>query len=102
MWCSAAPLRSVTLWSGCVWDDLGGKAGLREVSIKFLTLIAANGRTGSWLNPICKVCDQLKFVHTGDRASLRVIDCQCDKFEADEVDEAAVNRKAAKRARTEQ
>ena len=84
-----------------VWDNLGGKAGLRETSIKFLTLIAAGGRKGSRLNPICTECGELRFVHSGDRANLCRIDCLCEKVEADEMDEATVNRKARKRAHGE-
>ena len=49
-----------------VWEELGGKAGLREQAIEFLTLIAAGGRTPP-IDPVCQECGVFKFVHTGDR-----------------------------------
>ena len=50
-----------------VWNDLGGKAGLKAQSKKLLTLIAAAGRkvNGQYapIDPYCKDCGELKFQH---------------------------------------
>eukprot|EP00966_Prymnesium_polylepis_P132771 3069119-Prymnesium_polylepis.1 len=58
-----------------VWEDLGGKAGLKLQAKKLLTLIAAAGRK-----------------HTGDRCKLDPIPCLCD---------ASGGEPEAKRARTQ-
>ena len=81
-----------------VWEELGGKAGLREQAIEFLTLIAAGGRTPP-INPVCQECGVFKFVHTGDRLNLTLRGCKCDTVSAGAVDPSNVNRK---RAREEQ
>lgn len=64
------------------WDELGGKAGLKVSSKKLLTLVAAAGRKfggqSAPLDPICKVCGELKFMHMGDRCKLQPIPCKCD------------------------
>jgi hypothetical protein len=46
-----------------VWHECGGQAGLKEVSKKFITLIAAGGQKVKPVNPICDVCDELKWIH---------------------------------------
>ena len=42
-----------------VWDTCGGKAGLKSVAKKLLTLVAAAGRKEGPLNPVCKVCSHV-------------------------------------------
>ena len=63
------------------WDELGGKAGLKEQSKKLLTLVAAAGRKykGQFapLDPICKVCGEQTYMHMGDRCNLNPIPCKC-------------------------
>ena len=45
-----------------VWDECGGRAGLKEVSKKFITLIAAGGKEQP-LDVVCGTCHELKFIH---------------------------------------
>lgn len=69
------------------WDVCGGKAGLKGVAKKLLTFVAARGRKakdGGPLNPVCKVCGELKFIHRGDRCKLDPIACKCQEKEADD------------------
>ena len=62
-----------------MWQELGGKAGLKLQAKKLLTLIAAAGRkVNSFpapINPYCGECDELKFQHAGDRCKLDPIPC---------------------------
>jgi hypothetical protein len=65
-----------------VWDVCGGKAGLKDVAKKLLTLIAARGRkiNGQWapIDPVCSVCGELKYMHMGDRCKIQPVPCKCD------------------------
>ena len=73
-----------------VWNDLGGKAGLKAQSKKLLTLIAAAGRKvhGQYapIDPYCKDCGELKFQHQGDRCKLEPVPCGCGAEPLDNAD----------------
>ena len=93
------------------WDELGGKAGIKEQAKELLTVIAAAGR--KWqgqpapINPYCSVCRALKFMHMGARCNLVPIPCLCgdpdaevqfeqEKREATEVKSTAAATEAGK------
>ena len=75
------------------WKMCGGQAGMREAARKFITLIAAGGQKSKPLDPICGECDELKWVHKGDRMNLTYSACKCDRGEVTTAN--ASNRKAA-------
>lgn len=45
-----------------VWDECGGRAGLKDVSQTFMTLLAAGGKEQP-LDVVCDTCGELKFIH---------------------------------------
>ena len=71
-----------------VWQELGGKAGLKLQAKKLLTLVAAAGRKVNGvpapINPWCGECGELKFQHAGDRCRLDPIPCGCGTAEGGE------------------
>ena len=80
------------------WEACGGQPGMREVSRKFITLIAAGGQKGKPLDPVCSECGELKWVHKGDRMNLAYSPCGCDRAEvttANASSQARQKRKAA-------
>ena len=88
------------------WDELGGKAGLKAQSKKLLTLVAAAGRKFNGqpapIDPVCKVCGELKFMHMGDRCKLDPIPCKCDVQSAEDMKSpqtAENGKKGVKRTR---
>ena len=74
------------------WDDNGGKAGLKAQAKKLLTMVAAAGRkvNGQFapINPFCSVCNELKFIHMGDRCKLEPVPCGCDAPGGEHCEEA--------------
>ena len=68
-----------------VWSECGGQAGLKEVSRKFITLIAAGGQKGKPIDAMCDTCGELKVLHKGDRLNLAVHACKCDTAEVEDV-----------------
>eukprot|EP00966_Prymnesium_polylepis_P029031 673159-Prymnesium_polylepis.1 len=60
-----------------VWESCGEQAGMREVSIKFMTLVACKARDTP-LNPLCPDCKEMRCVHKGDRTNVQMIACKCD------------------------
>eukprot|EP00966_Prymnesium_polylepis_P113975 2634321-Prymnesium_polylepis.1 len=62
-----------------IWEDCGEQAGMKAVSRKFMTLIAAGGQEGKPINPICSECNELKCLHKGDRLNLTIVACKCDE-----------------------
>ena len=78
-----------------IWDELGGQAGLKENSKKFLTLIVAGGQKDKPVNALCDVCGELRVLAKGDRMNLTVIARACLKASVEEQQE----QQAAKRQR---
>ena len=78
-----------------VWSECGGQAGLKEVSRKFITLIAAGGQKGKPINAMCDTCGELKVLHKGDRLNLAVHACKCDTAEVEDVADNLGRRPAA-------
>lgn len=58
-----------------VWITCSGQAGMREVSRKFITVIAAGGQKNKPMNPMCDICGELKAMHKGDRLNLSYQAC---------------------------
>ena len=86
------------------WDEVGGKAGLKVVAKKLLTLVAAGGRKHNGqpapIDPICGKCGELTLIHLGDRCKLDPIPCKCNVLPAEEMPKTEDKRqKGVKRTR---
>jgi hypothetical protein len=77
-----------------VWEQCGGHAGLKEVSKKFITLIAAGGQKVKPINPICGTCGELTALHKGDRLNLAYMACSCKEVPAADLEENELNRRS--------
>ena len=78
-----------------MWSECGGQAGLKEVSRKLMTLIAAGGQKGKPLNAVCDTCGELKVMHKSDRLNLVVHACNCGVNEVEDVADGLGRRPAA-------
>ena len=63
-----------------VWAACGEQAGLKDVTIKLMTLIACGGRKVE-IKPICPDCNELRAQHMGDRLNVKIIACACESQE---------------------
>ena len=69
-----------TLLSQDIWDQLGGQAGLKEVSKKFFTHIVAGAQMPCPVQELCDVCGEPRCKSVGKRLELVYVACRCESL----------------------